>query len=152
MRNRHQGTVVVRLPVSPGAIWAVLTDPARIGEWSGECRSGRWLDGATGPTVGGRFVGRNRLRWIGWTRACRILELERPSRFVFETISPSDCTRWTYQLTAVGPETEVRQSFEIRRMWPVLALLINLLIPEHFDRGTALRDDLYRLGQVAAAE
>ncbi len=140
---------MVRLPASPAAVWAVLTDPTRIGEWSGECRSGCWLDGATAPSVGARFLGRNRLRWIGWSRPCRILELEPPRRFVFETISRTDCTRWTYQLTAVGEETEVCQSFEIRRMWRALEVLIKLLIPEHFDRGAALHADLDRLGQLA---
>lgn len=150
MKLRVKGTVEELLPASPEAVWSVLTDPTRIGEWSSECRTGRWLDGAGAPVVGARFTGQNRLRWIRWSRACRIIEAARPERYAFETISPTDCTRWSYHLEPVGTATRVQQSFEIRRMWKVLEASITLLIPEHFDRSDALRADLIRLGQVAA--
>lgn len=150
MKLVRKGTVEELLPAPPEAIWSVLTDPTRIGQWSSECRTGRWLDGANEPVVGARFTGRNRVRWIGWTRACQVLEAASPRRYVFETISPTDCTRWSFHLDRVGTGTRVRQSFEIRRMWKALEALITVLIPEHFDRTDSLRADLVRLGQVAA--
>lgn len=150
MTPRREGTVEELLPAPPEAVWSVLTDPTRIGEWSSECRAGHWLDDAGEPVVGTRFTGRNRVRWIGWSRACRIMEADRPRRYVFETISRSDCTRWTYQLEPVGTATRVRQSFEMRRMWKALEALITILMPEHADRTESLRADLVRLGQVAA--
>jgi hemerythrin-like domain-containing protein len=45
--------------VPPEAVWAVLADVTRVGEWSHECRSVRWLDGSHGGP-GARFRGRNR--------------------------------------------------------------------------------------------
>lgn len=149
MKLRRQGTVEALLPAPPEAVWSVLTDPTRIGEWSSECRTGRWLDGAGAPVIGARFTGRNRVRWIGWSRACQILQVTSPQRYVFETISRSSSTRWTYELEPVGTATRVRQSFEIRRLWKALEVLITVLIPEHVDRTDSLRADLIRLGQAA---
>lgn len=150
MKLRHEGTIEELLPAPPEAVWAVLTDPTQIGEWSSECRTGRWLGDAREPVVGARFTGRNRVRWLRWSRACRILEAAEPHRYVFETISPSDCTRWTYDLENAGTATRVRQTFEIRRMWRALEALITILLPEHHDRADSLRADLIRLGQLAA--
>ncbi|MFC7620347.1 SRPBCC family protein [Microlunatus sp. GCM10028923] len=146
----HIGTVTEVVPATAEAVWSVLTDPARIGEWSGECRSGRWLDGATGPVAGARFLGRNRVRWIRWSRPCRVIEAAAPYRFCFETVSRTDRTRWTYELEPVGTATRIRQTFEIRRLSRPLAAMITLLLPEHSDRSAALRADLVRLGRVAA--
>jgi len=42
----------------PTAMWDLITDVARIGEWSPECKGGAWLDGGT-PRVGARFEGEN---------------------------------------------------------------------------------------------
>lgn len=39
-------------------LYEMVTDVARMGEWSPECRSCRWDDGA-GPTVGSWFTGVN---------------------------------------------------------------------------------------------
>ncbi|MQA82516.1 MAG: hypothetical protein GEV10_29325 [Streptosporangiales bacterium] len=150
MRLRQQGTIEELLPAPPEAVWAVLTDPTRIGEWSSECRTGRWLDDAREPVVGARFTGSNKVRWMRWSRACRILDVDRPRQYVFETISRSDSSRWTYQLEPVGVATRVRQSFDVRHMWRVLEVLVTRLVPEHLDRTDSLRADLIRLGQVAA--
>jgi uncharacterized protein YndB with AHSA1/START domain len=150
MRLCREGTAEALLTAPIEAVWSVLTDPTRVGEWSSECRTGRWLDGASQPVVGARFVGRSRVRWIGWSRACQILLVTSPQKYVFETISRSSSTRWTYQLERVGTATRVRQSFEIRSLWKVLEVLITVLIPEHVDRTDSLRADLIRLGQAAA--
>src|SRR5580704_4995281 len=40
-----QVEVVLVADQEPGAIWDLITDVARIGEWSPECVGGRWLDG-----------------------------------------------------------------------------------------------------------
>lgn len=84
-----------------------------------------------------------------WSRPCRILIADRPHRFVFETISRTDCSRWTYDLEPSGAGTRVRQTSDLRRMSKLLAALISVLIPEHHDRTSALRADLIRLGQTA---
>ncbi|GAB3742660.1 SRPBCC family protein [Microlunatus parietis] len=143
-------TATAVVAAAPAAVWSVLTDPARVGEWSGECRTGGWLDGATGPVPGARFVGRNRVRWIRWSRPCRVIEAAAPRRFVFETVSRSDCTRWTYDLEPAGDGTRIRQTYEILRLARPLAMMIRLLLPEHGDRSAALRTDLVRLGRAAA--
>jgi hypothetical protein len=51
-------------------VWDLVSDIARIGEWSIECRSCEWLAGATDPRPGARFRGRNRRNATLWTRTC----------------------------------------------------------------------------------
>lgn len=44
----------------PQAVWEVVADVTRMPSMSTELQSVEWLDGATGPAVGARFVGRSR--------------------------------------------------------------------------------------------
>lgn len=41
----------------------VVSDVTRVGEWSHECRSARWVDPARGLVPGARFRGRNHAGW-----------------------------------------------------------------------------------------
>ncbi|WP_132215749.1 SRPBCC family protein [Kribbella steppae] len=87
-------------------MWSVLTDPTRIAEWRSECRSGNWLNGVTEPAVGARFIGRSRVRWVRWSRPCRVLELDAQHRYRYETISPTDYTRWAFSSNRKDPRPE----------------------------------------------
>ncbi|MEP6623116.1 MAG: SRPBCC family protein, partial [Acidimicrobiia bacterium] len=51
------GSVTIHMDASPEAIWALVSDVTRIGEYSPETFEAEWLDGATGPAVGVRFRG-----------------------------------------------------------------------------------------------
>jgi uncharacterized protein YndB with AHSA1/START domain len=46
-------TTTIAAPI--GEVYAAVTDMTRIGEWSPECTSCRWLGDATGPVVGAEF-------------------------------------------------------------------------------------------------
>ena len=50
-----EASVVVDAPVD--AVWSLVSDVTRTGEWSVECRGVEWLDGASGPVKGARFRG-----------------------------------------------------------------------------------------------
>ena len=52
----HSASVVVR--TSPEALYALVSDVTRTGEWSPVCRECEWDEGASGQ-VGDRFTGRN---------------------------------------------------------------------------------------------
>ncbi len=56
-RTGHVDTVVAAPIV---AVWNVVTDVTRVGEWSHECRSVEWLDGATDAEPGRAFAARTR--------------------------------------------------------------------------------------------
>ena len=57
------GTLAVQVETTvaapPEAVWDLLADVTRIGEFSPECKQAEWLDGATGAAVGARFAGYN---------------------------------------------------------------------------------------------
>jgi len=41
MRRECEASVVIEAP--PEAVWSVISDVTRVGEWSGECRRGEWI-------------------------------------------------------------------------------------------------------------
>jgi uncharacterized protein YndB with AHSA1/START domain len=147
-----KGAHEVVVDASAEQVWAVLTDVTRIAEWSHECRGAEWLDGATGPAVGARFRGTNRVGWFGWSRICTVTELQAGRTFGYRTNGgiPPDSTAWTFRLQPQIGGTRVTQSYEILKFPRLMELATVALVPPHRDRSAALREDLLRLGEVAA--
>ncbi len=56
--RRSHDSVSIDIAAPPEKVYALVSDITRMGEWSPECRSCRWADEATGPTVGARFKAR----------------------------------------------------------------------------------------------
>jgi len=56
---RHRTSVDVDAP--PDAVWALVTDIERMGEWSPICRRCEWLGDHREATVGAPFKGTNRV-------------------------------------------------------------------------------------------
>ena len=54
-----------RINAPAEAVYDLVTDVTRMGEWSPENEGGEWLDAARGPVVGARFRGRNK-RKLSW--------------------------------------------------------------------------------------
>jgi hypothetical protein len=147
------GSVEVTVPATPAEVWAVIADPTRTGEWSHETNEVWWLDGATAPVEGARFAGGNRSGRWSWVRTAEIVTADEPVELAWRTIPTRrypDSTEWRFQLTAVEGGTRIRQSFRMLELGPVMARLLWLLVPAHRDRSAALRDDLRRIGEVAA--
>ncbi len=101
----------------PAAVWDLVTDVTRIGEWSPECVGASWLDGGT-ARPGARFEGQNRAPGgFEWTTSCVVTEAVRPSAFEWVVLdSAADPKRpgstWRYELVAGEPgQTIVRHSF-----------------------------------------
>jgi uncharacterized protein YndB with AHSA1/START domain len=101
-------------------LWDLVTDVARIGEWSPECRYAAWLDtDAPGPRPGARFEARNRYP-NGDTASviCVVTEARRPETFAWVVLDERGDpdrpgSRWRYDLLpgdAPG-RTVVRHSF-----------------------------------------
>jgi hypothetical protein len=119
---------------SPRAVWELVTDVTRIGEFSPETLEGRWLDGATGPAVGARFQGhvkRNGRPPMYWT-TCKVTICEPDKDFAFVVEVPGVGTgvnTWRYQLTPAGDGTDVTESFTltpslfIRAYWTLFGAL-----------------------------
>ena len=105
----------VTIEASREAVYDLVTDVTRMGEWSPECVRCEWLDapGATGST----FRGHNRNGLARWTTTARVLVADRPREFTFATVHGEKLgTRWSYRLADDGPgRTVVIESFEA--MW-----------------------------------
>ena len=150
-RVQKQGRSSVHTDAAIDAVWAVVRDVTRTGEWSHECLSVTWLGDATEARPGARFRGRNRGACSGGD-ACEIVRAE-PYALVWRTVSSAlypDSTQWAITLRPQDHGTVIEQTFEVVKAPKVLDVVYALLIPAHRDRTTALTEDLRRLGEVAA--
>ena len=142
-----------RAPVD--AVWRLVSDVSRTGEWSHECLDVEWLDGAAAATPGARFRGANKSLWLRWRRTCVVTEVEPGKSIAWRTMPTwryVDSTEWRITLEPKSGGTRIAQTYEVLRCprwWEWIVALIN---PPHRDRTAALAADLSRIGAVAAAD
>lgn len=108
MRYRDLPTVEVEVKVgaAPEAVWPVITDVALPVELPGELYAAEWLDGASEPAVGARFVGRNEVEGIGKTETvCTVIEVEPGRRWVWE-VNVGDAEPWAQWGFEVDPSRD----------------------------------------------
>ncbi len=87
------------IAASPEAVWALISDVTRMGEWSPETTGARWVGGATGPAVGARFKGSNRNGARRWSTTCKVVAAEPGRSFAFDAqVGPLVLSRWGYEL------------------------------------------------------
>ena len=98
------------IDASPDELYDIISDVTRIGEFSTECVDAEWLDGATGPDVGVRFKGSNRLGKASWSTKPTITQADRGEVFEFDVPGASGPV-WRYEFTALDDgRTHVVQS------------------------------------------
>ena len=149
-----RGSVTVQMAATPAAVWDLVSDVSRIGEFSPETFEARWTRGATGPAVGAYFKGHVKRNGVGptyWT-LCRVTECEPERDFGFVVEMNGDAlNHWRYQLRPVAGGTEVAESFELapkgylKLYWAVLGKLRG----RTNERG--MRQTLERIRAIAEA-
>src|ERR1700674_198448 len=101
------GSMVVEASIdvawTPLAAWRLVTDIPRIGEFSPECIGAAWIDGASGPEMGARFEGTNRIfdqatdtEYL-WIRPCTVTAALPPKHFSYtvgDRYDGSPATQW----------------------------------------------------------
>lgn len=111
-----QDAVTVHMNAEPGAVWDLVSDVTRIGEFSPETFEAKWTRGSTGPEVGAWFKGhvkRNGVGPIYWT-SCQVVECEPGKAFGFTVMAGNrSVNTWTYQLAAANGGTDVTESFAL---------------------------------------
>ncbi|WP_163510434.1 SRPBCC family protein [Fodinicola acaciae] len=108
-------SAAVTVSASPQAVYDLVSDVTRTGEYSAECVSCEWLDGGT-AAVGARFRGRNRRGRRGWSTVSRVTDAEPGKRFAFEVITMgTPVARWQFDLVATGDGCTVTESTWDRR-------------------------------------
>ena len=150
MKRTCSAETVIDAPAE--AIWAVVCDVTRVGEWSGECRGCSWVGGVRAPIPGARFRGANRRSWLRWTRLNEIITVNEPVQLNWRTIPSGpypDSVEWQIDLAPENGSTRVRESFTVLTMPRLMEWLLWAVVPAHRDRTHDLESDLKRLKNLA---
>jgi uncharacterized protein YndB with AHSA1/START domain len=113
MQNFDHDEVRMVVAAPAEAVWNVVADITRMPELSPEVVECRWLDGATEPTVGARFVAKNKFsRGPALPNKPVITAAEPNRRISWSRTEPFGGTvEWTYELLPHTEGTEVVESY-----------------------------------------
>lgn len=104
----HTESIHVEAP--PEAVWALVTDIGRTGEWSPICTSCEWDDPTAGPVVGATFTGHNTSGDRIWETRCSVVAADPPHAFAWEV--NGGLVRWGYLLAPAEGGTELTETWE----------------------------------------
>lgn len=92
-------------------VWTLVSDVSLMPAMSEELQSVTWLDGATKPAVGARFVGRSRHEAFGeWETTSHVIEYEPPRVFAWAVQDPAHPSAvWRYRFAPKDGGTELSQ-------------------------------------------
>jgi uncharacterized protein YndB with AHSA1/START domain len=83
------------------AVYDLVADLPRMGEWSPECERVTWRGGATSAAEGAQFLGHNRAGLVRWVTQGEVVAAERGRQLAFEiTFGPLKIARWEYVIAA----------------------------------------------------
>jgi polyketide cyclase/dehydrase/lipid transport protein len=136
------------IDAAPEAVWAVVADVTRVGEWSGECRGCAWVAPSDRAAAGARFRGRNRRGGLRWSRVNVVDVADAPRELVWRTVPRfpyPDSVRWRVSIEPEGVGARVSESFDVLRLPRVMEWGISVALPQHNDRTSDLAGDLARL-------
>ncbi|NUR02497.1 MAG: SRPBCC family protein [Streptomyces sp.] len=106
-------TVEVRtwIGAPPERVWALVTDIGLMPSLSDELQSVEWLDGATGPALGARFLGRSKHPAFGeWATTSYVIEYEPQHVYAWAVQDPAEPSAiWRFRLHEGGGGTELSQ-------------------------------------------
>lgn len=117
-------SVTVRIDAPAPVVWGILSDVTRIGELSPETFEGRWVEPATGPTLGAKFQGHVKRNGRGptyWT-TCEVTACEPERTFEFGVITAGRILNtWRYDIAPVEGEdaVDVTESFRLEPTLPL---------------------------------
>ena len=104
----HQESVTVE--ASAEALYDLVSDISRTGEWSPVCTSCWWDDEAEAGRVGAWFTGRNELPNRTWETRSEVVTAERGREFAW--VVGGSFVRWGFSLAAAGTGTTLTESWE----------------------------------------
>ena len=107
--------VTISVAAPPAAVWAVISDPQRMPEFSSELQGAEWIDEAAGGEVGARFSGRNAHPAIGeWTTVSFVTECDPPRRFAWAVSDPDrPSASWRFTVEPDGDASRVTQWMQL---------------------------------------
>jgi hypothetical protein len=106
----------IEISASPEAVYNLVSDLPRMGEWSPENIGGEWQDGGSGK-VGDRYIGHNQAGDRSWSVPVMVTVADRGRCFEFAT-RPDEgpCVRWTYRLEPSAAGTRVTEVWDVEQL------------------------------------
>lgn len=104
----HQETVRVDAPA--GALYDLVSDITRTGEWSPVCTWCRWDDDAEAGRVGAWFTGHNELPHRTWETRSSVVVADPGREFAW--IVGDGFVRWGFAIVAEETGTSLTESWE----------------------------------------
>ena len=114
---RHSESI--RVACSPEAVYDLVSDITRTGEWSPICQACWWEDERRG--VGAFFIGRNSTPARTWETRSQVVKAERGQEFAWRVgVEPAWAARWGYRLAPDGDGTRLSEDWEFLPEGPSL--------------------------------
>ena len=155
MTTATHGEASIEINASPLVVYELVSDITRMGERSPECYRCEWLDGTSGPEVGARFRGHNRLGPIRWSTTCTVTKAEPGREFAFTVVSRHGRpeTEWRYLITSATNATVTTVTESYRFLWcPRAARLAEIPFPRDRQLRRGLRQTLANVKAAAEGE
>ena len=88
------------IDADPARVWGLVSDIELMPTLSNELQSVEWVEGATGPRIGARFVGHNEHDALGqWSTTSQIVAFDQPSEFAWAVGDPDyPASIWRFRL------------------------------------------------------
>src|ERR1700733_5863079 len=103
----HSESIVVL--TRPEALYEMVSDVTRMGEWSPICKA-CWWDPGESAAVGAWFTGRNQTPERTWEARCQVVVADSGREFAFAT--GGSWARWGYTFAPVEDGTLLTESWE----------------------------------------
>ncbi len=104
----HELSITVE--ATPEALYDLVSDITRTGEWSPICTACWWDDPAEARTVGAWFTGHNQVPGRSWETRSRIAAADRGREFTW--IVGGSFVRWSFTFHPHGAATTLTESWE----------------------------------------
>jgi len=150
---RIEGSRSVEVGAAPETVWALVADVTRMGSWSPLTVAARWLPPATGPALGARFAGTNRLPIVRrWTSTATVTACEPGRRFDFAVGVDPDRPNslWSYTFEGITSGTRVTEAWRMVRE-PGVVLVYYRLVGQRERVAAGVEATLARLKAAAEA-
>lgn len=105
--HRYAESIVI--DANPEDLYAMVSDIARMGEWSPICTGGSWDEGDV-AVVGAWFTGRNQTADRTWETRSEVVVADPGREFAF--VVGGAFVRWGYAFTPSAGGTTVTESWE----------------------------------------
>ena len=148
------GSESIHIDAPAERIWDLVADITRMGEWSPETISAKWLSGFNRAHPGAKFRAVNKARWIRWQNTCTVVVAEKNRELAFLRPGLDGGCTWSFSLDQDdnGNGTTVTESFTQQHAPPraYRALVGVLLGPGRMDAlQNGMRTTLRRLKTAA---